>query len=185
MTPALTLGLDFVLIWTMILGVGVFFYVLLDGFDLGVGILFGFAPDTAARNLVMNAIAPVWDGNETWLVLGSMGLLAAFPIAFAIIMPAVYFPIALMLLSLIFRGVAFEFRYRDSGTVAFGTTGSTTDRCWRRSCRGSCSAPSSRVSRPTGPCSPEAASTALPRSASWSASAWCSAMRCSAPAGWC
>jgi len=114
MTPTLTLGVDFVLIWTMILGVGVFFYVLLDGFDLGVGILFGFAPDTAARNLVMNAIAPVWDGNETWLVLGSMGLLAAFPVAFAIIMPAVYFPIALMLLSLIFRGVSFEFRYRDS-----------------------------------------------------------------------
>jgi cytochrome d ubiquinol oxidase subunit II len=114
MTSTLTLGLDFVLIWTLILGVGVFVYVLLDGFDLGVGILFGFAPDTAARNLVMNSIAPVWDGNETWLVLGSMGLLAAFPIAFAIIIPAVYFPILLMLLSLIFRGVSFEFRYRDS-----------------------------------------------------------------------
>src|SRR5271170_3240716 len=93
----LTLGLDFVLIWTIILGVGVFFYVLLDGFDLGVGILFGFAPDTAARNLVMNAIAPVWDGNETWLALGSMGLLAAFPVAFAIIIPAVYFPILIMI----------------------------------------------------------------------------------------
>ena len=79
MTSTLTLGLDFVLIWTLILGVGVFVYVLLDGFDLGVGILFGFAPDTAARNLVMNSVAPVWDGNETWLVLGSMGLLAAFP----------------------------------------------------------------------------------------------------------
>ena len=110
----LTLGLDFVLIWTIILGVGVFFYVMLDGFDLGVGILFGLAPDTASRNLAMNSIAPIWDGNETWLVLGSMGLLAAFPIAFAIIMPAVYFPILIMLLSLIFRGVAFEFRYRDS-----------------------------------------------------------------------
>jgi len=109
----LTLGLDFVLIWTIILGVGVFFYVLLDGFDLGVGILFGLAPDTPSRNLVMNSIAPIWDGNETWLVLGSMGLLAAFPIAFAIIIPAVYFPILVMVLSLIFRGVAFEFRYRD------------------------------------------------------------------------
>ena len=75
----LTLGLDFVPIWTLILGVGVFFYVLLDGFDLGVGILFGLAPDTAARNLVMNSIAPIWDGNETWLVLGGIGLLAAFP----------------------------------------------------------------------------------------------------------
>jgi cytochrome bd ubiquinol oxidase subunit II len=123
MTPTLTLGLDFVLIWTLILGVGVFIYVLLDGFDLGVGILFGFAPNTAARNVVMNSIAPVWDGNETWLILGSMGLLAAFPIAFAIIIPAVYFPISLMLLSLIFRGVAFEFRYRDSGHRGFWDRG--------------------------------------------------------------
>src|ERR1700720_2397582 len=110
----LTLGLDFVLICTLILGFGVFFYVLLDGFDLGVGILFGLAPDTTSRNLAMNSIAPIWDGNETWLVLGSMGLLAAFPIAFAIIIPAVYFPILLMLLALIFRGLAFEFRYRDA-----------------------------------------------------------------------
>ena len=105
--------LDFVPIWTLILGIGVFLYVLLDGFDLGVGILFGLAPDTAARNTMMNAIAPVWDGNETWLVLGVIALLAAFPLAFAIIIPAVYFPILVMLLALIFRGVAFEFRYRD------------------------------------------------------------------------
>jgi cytochrome d ubiquinol oxidase subunit II len=105
--------LDLVPIWTFILGVGVFLYVLLDGFDLGVGILFGFAPDTRSRNLIMNSIAPIWDGNETWLVLGSVGLMAAFPLAFAIIIPAVYFPIAIMLLALVFRGVAFEFRYRD------------------------------------------------------------------------
>ena len=68
--------------------------MLLDGFDLGVGILYGFAPDTPSRNLVMNSIAPIWDGNETWLILGSVGLFAAFPLAFAIIIPAVYFPIA-------------------------------------------------------------------------------------------
>jgi cytochrome d ubiquinol oxidase subunit II len=105
--------LDLVPIWTFILGVGVFLYVLLDGFDLGVGILFGFAPDTPSRNLIMNSIAPIWDGNETWLILGSVGLMAAFPLAFAIIIPAVYFPIAIMLLALVFRGVAFEFRYRD------------------------------------------------------------------------
>ncbi len=110
---ALPLGLDFVPIWTIILGVGVFLYVLLDGFDLGVGILFGLAPDTPSRNLAMNSIAPIWDGNETWLVLCSMGLMAAFPTAFAIIFPAVYFPVLVMVLSLIFRGVAFEFRYRD------------------------------------------------------------------------
>jgi cytochrome d ubiquinol oxidase subunit II len=117
--------LDLVPIWTLILGLGVFFYVLLDGFDLGVGILFGFAPDTPSRNLIMNSIAPIWDGNETWLVLGGVGLLAAFPLAFAIIIPAVYFPIAIMLLALVFRGVAFEFRYRDVEHKTFWDHGFT------------------------------------------------------------
>jgi cytochrome d ubiquinol oxidase subunit II len=107
-------ALSFVPIWTLILGVGVFLYVLLDGFDLGVGILYGFARGRDARNLVMNSVAPIWDGNETWLVLGGLALLAAFPLAFAIILPAVYFPILIMLLALVFRGVAFEFRYRDA-----------------------------------------------------------------------
>jgi cytochrome d ubiquinol oxidase subunit II len=111
--------IDLVPIWTLILGLGVFFYVLLDGFDLGVGILFGFAPDTEARNLIMNSVAPIWDGNETWLVLGGLALLAAFPLAFAIIIPAVYFPVAIMLLALVFRGVAFEFRYRDAEHKTF------------------------------------------------------------------
>jgi cytochrome d ubiquinol oxidase subunit II len=111
--------LDFVPIWTLILGMAVFFYVLLDGFDLGVGMLFGFAPDTASRNTIMNSIAPIWDGNETWLVLGGLGLLAAFPLAFAIIIPAVYFPILVMLLALVFRGVAFEFRFRDADHKTF------------------------------------------------------------------
>src|SRR5207342_3220296 len=106
-------------IWTAILGLGVFLYVLLDGFDLGVGILYGLSPDTKARNIVMNSIAPIWDGNETWLVLGSVGLMAAFPLAFAIIMPAVYFPILIMLLALVFRGVAFEFRFRDAESKTF------------------------------------------------------------------
>jgi cytochrome bd ubiquinol oxidase subunit II len=110
MTPTL----DLVPIWTTILAIGVFLYVALDGFDLGVGMLYNFAPDRSARDLVMNSIAPIWDGNETWLVLGSVGLLAAFPVAFAIIIPAVYFPILLMLLALMFRGLAFEFRYRDA-----------------------------------------------------------------------
>ncbi len=111
--------LDFVPIWTLILGTAVFFYVLLDGFDLGVGILYGLAPNTAARNTIMNSIAPIWDGNETWLVLGGLGLLAAFPLAFAIIIPAVYFPILVMLLALVFRGVAFEFRFRDAEHKTF------------------------------------------------------------------
>jgi cytochrome d ubiquinol oxidase subunit II len=110
-------------VWTVILAVGVFLYVALDGFDLGVGMLYRLAPDRPARNLVMNSIAPIWDGNETWLILGSVGLLAAFPVAFAIIVPAVYFPILLMLLSLIFRGLAFEFRYRDAERRTFWDNG--------------------------------------------------------------
>src|SRR5580692_2357854 len=111
--------IDLVPAWTLVLGVGVFLYVLLDGFDLGVGILYGFAADRDSRNLVMNSIAPIWDGNETWLVLGGLALMAAFPLAFAIIIPAVYFPIAIMLLALVFRGVAFEFRFRDTENKTF------------------------------------------------------------------
>ncbi|HEX2941163.1 MAG TPA: cytochrome d ubiquinol oxidase subunit II [Rhodopila sp.] len=103
--------LDLVPIWTFILGIGVFFYVLLDGFDLGVGILYGFAPEND-RGLVMNSISPIWDGNETWLILGGVGLFAAFPLAYAIIIPAIYFPVLMMLLALVFRGVAFEFRFK-------------------------------------------------------------------------
>ena len=92
----------FVPLWTMILGFGVFMYVLMDGFDLGVGILFRRAPSDEARDIMMNSVAPIWDGNETWLVLGGLGLLAAFPLAFAIILPALYFPILIMLIALIF-----------------------------------------------------------------------------------
>ncbi len=104
------MSLDLVPIWTVILALSVFMYVLLDGFDLGVGILFPFAPDDAARDAMMSSVAPVWDGNETWLVLGGIGIFAAFPKAFTIIFPALYFPILGMLLGLVFRGVAFEFR---------------------------------------------------------------------------
>ncbi|MBA2649826.1 MAG: cytochrome d ubiquinol oxidase subunit II [Legionella sp.] len=111
--------LDFVPLWTLIIGTAIFMYVLLDGFDLGVGMLYGLAPDRASRNVIMDSIAPIWDGNETWLVLGSMGLFAAFPLAFAIIVPAIYFPVLVMLLALIFRGVAFEFHYRDVAHVTF------------------------------------------------------------------
>jgi cytochrome bd ubiquinol oxidase subunit II len=107
-------SIDLVPIWTAIMALAVFLYVLLDGFDLGVGILWGFAP-IAERSRLMNAIAPVWDGNETWLILGGLSLLAAFPVAYAIIIPAVYFPVLLMLLALVFRGVAFEFRFRQPG----------------------------------------------------------------------
>ncbi|MET1027574.1 MAG: cytochrome d ubiquinol oxidase subunit II [Dongiaceae bacterium] len=115
----MTTVLDFVPVWTLILGAGILFYVVLDGFDLGVGMLYGFEPNLHCRNMVMNSIAPIWDGNETWLVLGGLALLAAFPLAFAIIIPALYFPILVMLLSLAFRGVAFEFRYRDAEHKSF------------------------------------------------------------------
>ena len=111
--------IDFVPVWTLIMGCGVFFYVLLDGFDLGIGILYHFAPNADTRTFYMNSIAPMWDGNETWLVLGGVGLLAAFPIAFAIIVPAVYFPILVMLLALVFRGLAFEFRFRGTEHRSF------------------------------------------------------------------
>jgi cytochrome bd ubiquinol oxidase subunit II len=113
----------FVLIWTALLAFAIFYYVVFDGFDLGVGILHGFAPDPAWRPVMMQSIAPVWDGNETWLVFGGLGLFAAFPLAFAIMIPAVYFPILIMLLSLVFRGVAFEFRFKHPLAARFWDRG--------------------------------------------------------------
>ena len=110
---------DLTVIWAFIIIFAVFVYVVMDGFDLGIGILFpGFevGPD---RDTAMNSIAPVWDGNETWLVLGGGGLLAAFPLAYAVIFSALYAPIIAMLLALVFRGVAFEFRWRDPSHRAF------------------------------------------------------------------
>jgi cytochrome d ubiquinol oxidase subunit II len=94
-----------------IIGLAVAMYVVLDGFDLGVGILFPWFPQEAQRDQTMNSVAPFWDGNETWLVLGGTGLLVAFPLAYAVIMPALYVPLIAMLLALVFRGVAFEFRW--------------------------------------------------------------------------
>jgi cytochrome bd ubiquinol oxidase subunit II len=104
------MSLDLPLILAGVLAVAVLLYVLLDGFDLGVGILFPFARGAADRDRMMSAIAPVWDGNETWLVMGGGGLLAAFPTAYAVVMPALYIPVMIMLFALILRGVAFEFR---------------------------------------------------------------------------
>jgi len=112
--------LDLPLIWYGLIGTAIFLYVLLDGFDLGVGILFPFAPSDRSRDQMMNSIAPFWDGNETWLVLGGGGLFAAFPLAYAVLMPAFYLPIIFMLLGLIFRGVAFEFRFKASGWARRG-----------------------------------------------------------------
>lgn len=99
------------LVWAFLLGTAVALYIILDGFDLGLGILFPFTQDESRRDVMMNTVAPFWDGNETWLVLGGGGLFVAFPKAYAIIMPAVYLPMIIMLLALVFRGVAFEFRW--------------------------------------------------------------------------
>ncbi|MGO9758103.1 MAG: cytochrome d ubiquinol oxidase subunit II [Roseiarcus sp.] len=106
------MAIDLPLIWAGLIAFAVFAYVVLDGFDLGVGILFFFVRGEANRGLMMNSVAPVWDGNETWLVLGGGGLMATFPLAYAVIMPALYAPLVAMLLGLILRGVAFEFRWR-------------------------------------------------------------------------
>ena len=99
------------LICAGIIGLAVAMYVVLDGFDLGVGILFPYFPTEVERDQAMNSVAPFWDGNETWLILGGTGLLVTFPLAYAIIMSALYVPLILMLLALVFRGVAFEFRW--------------------------------------------------------------------------
>jgi len=121
--------IDLTVIWAGIIGFAIVAYVVMDGFDLGIGILFPRFDVGDERDVAMNSVAPVWDGNETWLVLGGGGLLAAFPLAYAIILPALYAPLIAMLLALILRGVAFEFRWRDPGhralwDVAF-TLGST------------------------------------------------------------
>jgi cytochrome d ubiquinol oxidase subunit II len=106
------------LIWAALIGTAVFMYVLLDGFDLGIGILFPTAHTESERDQMTRTIAPYWDGNETWLILGGAGLFVAFPKAYSIIMPAFYLPVIVMLLSLVFRGVAFEFRH-----VSYSKTG--------------------------------------------------------------
>src|SRR3954454_1733350 len=97
-------------IWAALIGTAVALYGILDGFDLGMGILFPTTRSESERDQIMTTIAPFWDGNETWLVLGGGGLWVAFPMAYGVVMPALYLPVIVMLLSLVFRGVAFEFR---------------------------------------------------------------------------
>jgi cytochrome d ubiquinol oxidase subunit II len=108
------MGIDLALVWAIIILFGIMMYVIMDGFDLGIGILFPFVSDNADRDVMVNTIAPVWDGNETWLVLGGAGLLAAFPLAYSVILSAFYLPLIFMLIGLVFRGVAFEFRVKSS-----------------------------------------------------------------------
>src|SRR6201991_4972915 len=112
----MSIAVDLAILWAFIIAFAVFVYVVMDGFDLGLGILFPLFPNKQDRDVIMNSVAPVWDGNETWLVLGGGGMMAAFPLAYAVLMPALYTPMIAMLLGLIFRGVAFEFRWRTSQT---------------------------------------------------------------------
>ncbi|MGA8884847.1 MAG: cytochrome d ubiquinol oxidase subunit II [Acinetobacter sp.] len=104
--------IDLSLIWIVIIAIGVLIYVVLDGFDLGIGILFPFIKGKDERDVMMNTVAPVWDGNETWMVLGGASLYAAFPLVYSTVLSALYMPIMLMVIALIFRGVAFEFRFK-------------------------------------------------------------------------
>lgn len=121
--------IDLTIVWAFIIAFAIAAYVVMDGFDLGIGILFPKFKVGEERDMAMNSIAPVWDGNETWLVLGGGGLMAAFPLAYAIVFPALYAPLIAMLLGLVLRGVAFEFRWRDPAHRAFWdmafTAGST------------------------------------------------------------
>tara|TARA_R110002096_G_scaffold432240_1_gene648610 strand:+ start:20343 stop:21344 length:1002 start_codon:yes stop_codon:yes gene_type:complete len=105
--------IDYPLVWGVLIATAILIYVILDGFDLGIGILFPFLENDEQRGTAMNTVAPVWDGNETWLILGGGGLFASFPLAYAVLMPALYMPILLMMFGLIFRGVSFEFRSQD------------------------------------------------------------------------
>ena len=114
MDPGLGINVDLTAVWAFVIVFAIFVYVVLDGFDLGLGMLFLVEPEKADRDVMMNSVAPVWDGNETWLVMGGGGLFAAFPLAYALILPALYTPIIAMLLALIFRGVAFEFRWKTT-----------------------------------------------------------------------
>ena len=144
--------MDLTIVWAFLIAFAVAAYVVMDGFDLGIGILFPGFRVGKERDQAMNSIAPVWDGNETWLVLGGGGLLAAFPLAYAIILPALYAPLIAMLLGLVFRGVAFEFRWRDPAIADSGMPASVSAR-W--------SPPSPRESR-SALCFRGSASTAGP-----------------------
>jgi cytochrome d ubiquinol oxidase subunit II len=116
----MTMGIDLPLLWAIIIGFALMMYVIMDGVDLGIGILFPFVRNREDRDTMVNTVAPVWDGNETWLVLGGAALLAAFPLAYSVILSALYLPLVLMLAGLIWRGVAFEFRFKaDEAHKAF------------------------------------------------------------------
>ena len=172
-------------IWAGLIGAAVALYVILDGFDLGIGILFPFAKEDKEQDQMINSIAPFWDGNETWLVLGGGGLWVAFPQAYAVVMPALYLPVIIMLLALMFRGVAFEFR----------TVADTSKKYWTFAfaggldARGILPGPDPRRADPGHQgrerrSSPAARLTSQRRSRCCAGLASSPATRCSARAGW-
>src|SRR3982074_2719198 len=123
-------------IWAAIIGLAVAMYVILDGFDLGIGILFPFAESDHERDQMMNSVAPFWDGNETWLVLGGGGMMGAFPLAYLVIFPALFLPVIFMLLALVFRGVAFEFRWIAGSSKGHWTFAFTAGSALAAFCQG-------------------------------------------------
>ena len=126
---------DLALFWAGVIALSILIYVILDGFDLGVGILFGTTREEDHRLHMMNTIAPFWDGNETWLVIIGAGLFATFPVVYAVFLGAFYLPVLLLLVGLIFRGIAFEFRTAASRCAGCGTWDSFSARRWSPSCR--------------------------------------------------
>lgn len=130
------MSIDISVIWFVIIVFATLMYIVMDGFDLGIGMLFSVVHDGEERDVMVNSVAPVWDGNETWLVLGGAGLFGAFPLAYAVITDALVIPLTAMLIGLIFRGVAFEFRFKAvPRIVPSGTMPSPAARCWRPSAR--------------------------------------------------
>src|ERR1700730_1658451 len=115
-TSEAPMTIDLPTIWAGIIGLGVFLYLLLDGFDLGIGLLFPFFDLEGEREVMLNTVAPVWDGNETWLVFGGACLYGVFPVAYSTLLPAVYLPVIAMLCGLLFRGVAFHIRVKAQRT---------------------------------------------------------------------
>ena len=175
--------IDLPVIWAAIIGLGVFIYVMLDGFDLGIGLLFPFFDAKAERQVMLDTVAPVWDGNETFLVLGGAGLYGAFPVVYSTLLPANYLPLVLMLVGLIFRGAAFELRAKATRTQHMWDLAFIGGSALAAFCQGSCSVRCCRASRSRTTSSRAGRSTGCRRSACCAGSACSSRMRRSAAAG--
>ncbi len=134
--------IDLPIVWAGIIAFGIFMYVVMDGFDLGIGILFPFVPEEEKRDVMMNTVAPIWDGNETWLVLGGAGLFAAFPLAYSVVLTALYMPLIIMLIALIFAAWPSSSASRPSVPGTCGIWPSSPARWWPPSARAWCWAPS-------------------------------------------